>query len=281
MSAEIDVSILIVHTYEKELLRQTLKGLRRAAPKVSYEVIVIDNNPAAGLAEVLKKEFPDTVYITNKTNKGFGGAMNVGIEKSRGRYILIFNPDIIVQPESLEEMVIFMDQNPGVGICGPQLLNPDRSLQYSCYRLPTYLLPVYRRTPLGRFGKGKKAVEDYLMMNVDHSETMDVDSLIGAALFCRREALEDVGLFDERYFMYYEDNDLCRRFWEKGYKVKYYPKSQMVHYHRRASADGGLLNQLMNRFTWIHISSFIKYCRKYRGAINPRENFKPKHVGGI
>ena len=281
MSREIDVSILIVHTYEKELLRQTLKGIRRAAPKVSYEVIVIDNNPVAGLSEVLKTEFPDTFYFVNKKNIGFGGAMNVGIKKARGRYILVFNPDIIVQPESLEEMVRFMDENSEVGMCGPKLLNPDRSLQYSCYRLPTYLLPVYRRTPIGKINRFKKIVEHYLMMHDDHSKTMDVDSLIGAALFCRREALDTAGLFDEQYFMYYEDNDLCRRFWENGYKVKYYPKAEMVHYHRRASADGGLFNQLFNRFTWIQISSFIKYIKKYRGKKNPRENFKQKHVGGI
>lgn len=273
MSDKIDVSILIVHTYEKKLLRQTLRGLRRAAPKVSFEVIVIDNNPAAGLADVLKSEFSDVVYLTNKENKGFGGAMNVGIEKSRGRYILVFNPDIIVQSGSLEELVSFMDQNQDVGISGPKLLNPDKTLQHSCYRQPTHMMPVYRRTPLGKMDFAKKEVDNYLMVHDDHGETMDVDSLIGAALFTRREALDEVGLFDERFFMYYEDNDLCRRFWEKGYRVVYHPKSEMVHYHRRASADGNLFAQLFNKFAWIQIHSFIKYTLKYRGQENPRKAY--------
>ncbi|MBU1126069.1 MAG: glycosyltransferase family 2 protein [Patescibacteria group bacterium] len=277
--SEIDVSILIVHTYEKKLLRQTLRSIRRAAPKISYEVVIIDNNPAAGMEELLNREFSDAVYIKNEKNIGFGGAMNVGIRGSRGRYVLIFNPDIVVHPGSLETMVEYMDLYPDVGIVGPQLLNPDGSLQYSCYALPTLMQPVYRRTPLGKTESGKRSIAEYLMMNVDHSEEMNVDSLIGAALFTRRSTLEEVGLFDERFFMYYEDNDLCRRFWKNGHMVVYLPKAKMTHYHRRASADGGLFKQLTNRFTWIHMNSFVKYIKKYKGQENPRLKFEKEHGG--
>lgn len=280
--SEIDVSIIIVHTYEKKLLRQTLRSIRRAAPKLRYEIITVDNNPSAGLEEMLKKEFQDTVYIQNPKNIGFGGAMNVGIRVAKGRYVLIFNPDLVVHAGSLEALMTYMDTHPDVGVVGPKLINPDGSLQYSCYRLPTYLLPVLRRTPLGKLPFGKRIVDDYLMVNVPHEEEMDVDALIGAALFTRREALDQVGLFDEQFFMYYEDNDLCRRFWENGFRVVYYPGSHMTHYHRRASADGGLWNQIFNRFTWIQISSFLKYVRKYRRAEDPRKDFKPRiHEGGI
>lgn len=266
----VDVSILIVHTFEKSLVRQTLRGLRRAAPRVSVEVIVIDNNPKAGMGELLRREFPEAKYVAMKANVGFGAAMNQGIAAASGRYVLIFNPDIVVTPGSLEELVRYMDENPQVGMCGPQLLNPDGSLQHSCYRLPSALLPAYRRTPLGRLGRGKRIVEHYLMIHDDHTETMDVDSLIGAALFTRRTALDQVGVFDERFFMYYEDNDLCRRFWERGHRVVYHPGARMVHYHRRASADGNLFSQLFSRFAWIQIHSFLKYSRKYRGKPNPR-----------
>lgn len=267
----IDVSIIIVHTYEGRLLRQTLGSIRRAAPKVNFEVIVVDNNPSAGFGEVLTSEFPHMKHMPLEKNVGFGAAMNVGIEAAVGRYILIFNPDIVVQPESLERLTEFMDANPEVGMCGPQLKNPDGSLQYSCYQFPTLMMPVYRRTPLGRFGVGKKAIEDYLMVDEDHNEQMEVDSLIGAALFSRRAALDEVGHFDERFFMYYEDNDLCRRFWESGHKVVYYPKATMIHYHRRASADGSFFRQLLNRFTWIQIISAVKFFIKYNGVDNPRK----------
>ena len=266
----VDVSIVIVHTFEKALVRQTLRGIRRAAPTISYEVIIVDNNPAAGMKEVLDREFPETKYIPLSRNKGFGAVMNEGIRIAQGRYVLIFNPDIIVSPGSLEELVSFMDAHPEIGVVGPQLLNPDGTLQYSCYRIPTPLFPVYRRTPLGLLPHGKRQVENCLMVHDDHSETMDVDSLIGAALFCRAPRLKEVGMFDEQFFMYYEDNDLCRRFWEAGDRVVYHPAAKMTHYHRRASADGNLFAQLLSRYTWIQMASFVKYALKYKGRPNPR-----------
>lgn len=268
----VDVSIIIVHTFEKRLVRQTLRGIRRAAPKLNYEIVIVDNNPSAGLYDVLRTQFPRVKYVPMRKNMGFGGGMNEGIRASKGRYVLIFNPDIVVGPGSLEELVAFMDSNQDVGVCGPKLKNPDGSLQHSCFRQPTFMLPLYRRTPVGRLGFAKKIVDDYLMIGDDHSDTMNVDALIGAALFTRRSTLEDIGLFDERFFMYYEDSDLCRRFWENGMRVVYHPKAEMVHYHRRASADGGLLNQLMSRFAWIHIHSALKYHIKYHGVSNPRLN---------
>lgn len=274
MSTDLDLSVIIVHTFEKRMIRQTLRGIRRAAPKIRFEVIVVDNNPPAGMEEVLTNEFPDARYLRNPKNIGFGAAMNVGIREARGRYVLIFNPDIVVQPGSLEELVRFMDEHPNVGVCGPQLRNPDGSLQYSCYRVPNILIPAYRRTPLGKTSFGRSAVDHYMMHHDDHEQDMDVDSLIGAALCTRASALPKVGLFDEQFFMYYEDNDLCRRFWENGYRVVYHPAAKMIHYHRRASADGGLLRQLTNRFAWIQIHSALKYFFKYRGKGNPREAYQ-------
>ena len=273
-AANADLSIIIVHTYEKDQLRQTLRSIRRAAPKLHLEIIIVDNNPAALLYEdVLKPEFPEARYIPLKANGGFGAGMNHGIRVASGRYVLIFNPDLVVQPGSLEALVTFMDAHKDVGICGPRLTNPDGTLQYSCYRLPTALLPVYRRTPLGKTRRGKQEVDDYLMKDFDHMSERDVDALIGAALCVRRELFQTVGLFDEQFFMYYEDNDLCRRFWEHGYRVVYLPSSLMMHYHRRASADGGIWRQLTSRFAWIQMASFLKYRKKYRDKPNPRETF--------
>ncbi len=265
-----DVSILIVHTYEKRLLRQTLKGIYRAAPQLRFEILVIDNNPAEGFGDILSVEFPEVRHIPLERNVGFGAAMNRGIEASSGRYVLIFNPDIVVQPGSLETLMGFMDAHPDVGICGPRLHNPDGSLQHSCYRFPQVMTPAYRRTFLGKTPQGKRALSHYLMLDDDHDQTMDVDSLIGAALFTRRKMLEETGLFDEQFFMYYEDNDLCRRFWENGYRVVYHPESMMTHYHRRASADGSFVQQLFSRFAWIQIHSALKFFWKYRGKDNPR-----------
>ncbi len=265
-----DLSILIVHTFEKRLVRQTLRSLRRAAPKLVIEVIVIDNNPAAGMVDILRREFPEVRYVAMDKNRGFGSAMNAGIRIAKGTYTLIFNPDIIVAPGTLEALFAYMETNPHVGIVGPRLNNPDGTLQYSCYRFYEPMVPVYRRTPLGKTTRGAAAIDRFLMKDFDHAVSAEVDWLMGSALFTRSAALAEVGHFDDRFFMYLEDSDLCRRFWEAGHKVVYNPEVSMVHYHRRASGDGTLLQQLFSRLTREHIKSAIKYFRKYSGKENPR-----------
>lgn len=265
-----DVSILIVHTFERRLIRQTLRGLRRAAPQLHVEVLIIDNNPVAGVADMLKKEFPEVRYFA-KNNEGFGSAMNVGIKNARGKYVLIFNPDIIISAGALEKLFKYMEANPQVGTVGPKLLNADGSLQYSCYRYHEPLVPVLRRTPLGKLPWAKKIIDRFLMKDVSHDHAMEVDWIMGSAMFTRADALAKVGSFDERFFMYFEDTDLCWRLWEDGYKVIYYPEAVMVHYHRRASADGSIFQQLRSPLTWRHIESAYKFFRKHAGQQNPRE----------
>lgn len=265
-----DVSILIVHTFEQRLIRQTLRGLRRAAPQLFVEVLVIDNNPAAGIATMLKREFPEVRYFA-KMNDGFGSAMNVGIKHARGKYILIFNPDIILSPTALEGLFAYMESHPQVGIVGPKLLNADGSLQYSCNRFHDPLVPILRRTPLGRLAWGQRIVDRFLMKDADHDQVQEVDWLMGSALFTRAAALQQAGVFDERFFMYFEDTDLCWRFWEAGYQVIYNPEAVMIHYHRRASADGSVFRQLRSPLTWRHIESAYKFFRKHSGQSNPRE----------
>lgn len=271
-----DLSILIVHTFEKRLVRQTLRGIRRSAPQLHYEVIVIDNNPDAGMLEVLKRDFPEVRYVAMDANRGFGAAMNEGIKEAQGKYVLVFNPDIIVSPGALEALYAFMESHPDVGVVGPKLQNPDGTLQYSCYRFHEPMTPVYRRTPLGRLPMGKAAINRFLMTDSSHDTIADVDWVMGSAMFTRRSALDEVGIFDDTIFMYFEDTDLCRRFWEKGYRVVYNPEVSMVHYHRRASGDGGLFRQLFSRMTRHHIRSAIYYFRKYSGKPNPRAEFFAK-----
>lgn len=270
MSHKVDVSILIVHATGPDLVRHTLRGIRRSAPRLSYEVIVVDNASHLGLGDIIRRDFQHVKYIQAERNWGFGKGMNIALKEAVGEYILIFNPDIIMDQGSLESMYNFMKSDPSIGICGPRLYNPNGTLQYSCFRQPTLFLPALRRTPLGKIGPGKKIVDHYLMKEVDHENVMDVDSVLGGAMLTRRDVLNDIGVFDERFFMYYEDNDICRRAWEKGYRVVYFPESKMMHYYRRLTADGGLIKQVLNYFTWVQISSFIKYMIKYYNKPNPR-----------
>ncbi len=269
MSA-VDLSILIVHTFERDLVRQTLRAIRRAAPALNYEVVVIDNNPALGLETILKREFAGVNYLSRNYNAGFGSSMNVGIKAARGKYVLVFNPDILVDTGSLEKMFAYMEAHPEVGILGPKLLNADGTLQYSCYRSPRTIVPLLRRTWLGKLPFGRKIIDQFLMKDVSHETIMEVDWLMGSAMFIRQSLLQNIGGFDERFFMYFEDTDLCRRAWQTGAKVVYFPEASMVHYHRRASADGSFFMQLLNPLTRQHIASAIKYFLKYSGQHHPR-----------
>lgn len=267
----IDVSVIIVGYKNSRLVRQTLKGIRRAAPSVSYEILISENDPDEATARMAAAEFPEVRVLNNKANLGFGSAMNRGIEAAQGRYILVFNPDIVVKTGAFEELVRYMDAHPEAGIVGPRLRNPDGGLQFSCYTFMEPKTVLYRRLP---FVRRLKQVQDHLgaytMADWDHGTTREVDYLLGAAMLVRREALQQVGGFDPEYFMYFEDQDLCRRFWKAGWKVVYHPGAELIHYHRRETADGNFLRQLTHPLTRVQIKSAVYYFKKYRGETNPR-----------
>ena len=266
-----DVSIMIVHYNTPGLLRQTLKGIRRAAPKVRYEVIVIDNNPKERIPTSIKTEFPEIQIIESERNCGFGQGMNIAMDEARGRFLFVFNPDIVMHPGSLETLVAFLETQKDVGIVAPKLCNPDGKVQSSCYRFMEPKTIVYRRLPfIGRLPFVKKHLEHYLMSDWNHEEMRNVDYALGAALCIRREALMEVGVFDPNLFMYFEDQDLCRRFWGAGWRVVYEPKAQMTHYHRRETAEGNFLSQLLHPLTRIQIKSAVYYYKKH-GSSRPKQ----------
>lgn len=267
MVCMIDVSILIVHYNTPGLLRQTLKGIFRANPSVSYEVIVVDNNPACRIKEKIESEFPQVKTLVSPRNVGFGQGMNLAMDVALGRYIFVFNPDIILMPGALESLRQFMDTHHDVGMVGSRLLNPDGSVQHSCYRFMEPMIIPYRRVPfLRRLSFAKRAVDAYLMVGEDLSRIRDVDYLLGAAMFVRREAMEQVGGFDPEFFVYFEDQDWCRRFWLAGWRVVYHPHVSLIHYHRRETAEGGFIGQLLNPLTRVQIKSALYYYKKYKGG---------------
>jgi len=260
----VELSILIVYMNGARIARQTLRNLRRIAPQTSCEIIVIDNNAKAGFGNTLAKEFPEIRYIPMDKNLGFGTAMNVGIRAAKGEMVFIFNPDLAPEPGSLDCMVKKLRSDASIGMLAPQLLNTDRSLQYSIFTYQTLLIPVLRRTFLGRTSWGEKKVAEFQMRDRDHSKEQDVDWVMGSAMLAWKKDLLALGGFDEQFFMYLEDEDLCRRMHGFGKRVVYFPEACMIHYHRRASADGSLFRQIFNPLTWQHIRSALLYAKKYR-----------------
>lgn len=267
MSA-IDLSLLLVHTFESRIARQTLRNIRRIAPQIQLEILVIDNNPRAGFGALLAKEFPEVRYLPMDKNRGFGSAMNVGIRAAKGEMVFVFNPDLAPEIGSFEKLLAYIRAHDEVGMVGPRLQNPDGSLQYSAFAHPTLLIPALRRTFLGKTMWGKNVLAAFQLRDRDHTLTQQVDWLMGSAMLARRADLLALGGFDERFFMYYEDADLCRRIHEMGKQVIYFPEARMIHYHRRASADGSFIRQIFNPLTWQHIRSAIVYAKKYRHGTN-------------
>lgn len=261
------LSIIIVNYNQKNLTKICVEGILKLRPKIDYEIIVVDNASTDQSQETIKQLSKSVnipfKFILNKKNLGLAKACNLGIKEAKGKYILILNPDIVVLENSIEKLYQFMEENPLVGVCGPKLLNPDKSIQTSYFRFPQWYIPLLRRTFLGKFSWAKKRLTEYMMTDFDHQKDQEVDWLLGACLMIRKKALEEVGLFDERFFLYFEDVDLCRSMKKAGWKVYYYSGAEMVHYYQRTSAEQEGVFALFSRITWIHILSAIKYFLKW------------------
>jgi GT2 family glycosyltransferase len=259
-----DLSIVILNYHSKNLIQQLVKGITALHIPLQHEIIVVDNNSKDGIEAVLAEQHPSVIFVQSSENRGYAAGNNLGIAKAQGKYILILNPDIVVVNDAIQKLYAFMEAHPEVGIAGPKLTYPNHELQESCSRWPSILMPLYRRTWLKNTSRGKKWLQHYFYRDWDHNENREVDWLNGASLIIRKEALIKVGLLDERFFLYLEDTDWCRRFWESGYKVYYVADATMFHYHKRSSAESGLLQSLFRRSSRAHIVSFIKYLWKYR-----------------
>lgn len=264
-----DLSVIIVNYRMRGMLAQCLRGIERLHLSITHEVIVVDNASRDGSIEMVRERFPSVRLIANARNKGLAVANNLGIRAASGTYLLLLNPDIAVLDGSIEVLVHFLASHDDVGLVGPRLLNPDRTTQAACYRFPTPWIPIFRRTPFGRLPAARRKLRHYLMLDWDHRTNRPVDWVLGAAMLIKRRALDDVGLMDERFFLYFEDVDLCRRMWRANWKVLYVADAVMVHYHQRLSAEHPGFRGVFTRATRIHIASGIRYFLKYRRIHEP------------
>ncbi len=265
-----DLSIIILNYKQKNLVKNCLKNILALNLNLEYEIIVIDNASSDGCMEMVKKEFLSEIsfnkikMLESKVNNGYASGNNLGIKEAKGKYILILNPDITVLSGSIEKMFQFMEKNSDCAICGPKLLNPDRSVQISSFRFPKWYTPIFRRTFLKQFNFTKKELQRYQMLDLNEDEIKKTGWLMGACVMIKKTVIEKVGLMDEHYRLYFEDTDWCKRFWNAGYKVYYFPQAEMIHFHQRLSAQEFGLKSVLNPSTRIHIISAIKYFWKWR-----------------
>ena len=266
------LSIIINHYHTPEILEVCLKSLGKSLSGADfrYEIIVVDGATIEKTEEMIKEKFPEMIFISFKKNVGFGKLVNAGIKKSRGEILFIINADIIIEDKNaIPAMMKYLEENKSIGLLGPQLLNINDTPQQSCFRFYTPWVVLCRRTFLGRISWGKKILNNFLMKDIFENKKItspiSADWLMGSAFMMRKSAVGKVGCLDENFFMYFEDVDWARRFWENGYKVIYFPAAKMYHYHFQSSKKkGGLKDLLFNKYTQIHLSSAWKYFRKYK-----------------
>jgi hypothetical protein len=259
------LSIVVTNHKTPELLKLCLESIPVAVGSLDYEIFVLDAEAEEETDEMMAEKFPEIKYKAFKENTGYAKLVNIGIKEATGKYLAILNADMVLTKDALVLMVEEMDRHPEIGILGPQLLNLDGSIQESCFHFHHISTIIYRRTFLGKTKAGRKEIDYFSMRDFDHKSVKEVDWMMGTALLVRVEAIKKVGLMDERFFVYFEDTDWCRRFELAGFKVIYYPTAKMYHYHRRVSKKtSGLADLLVNRYTWVHIISALKYFWKYR-----------------
>ncbi len=234
-----DISIIIVN-YNSSYLNETIKSIKNTV-KISYEIIIIDNNSN----KALQFNNSNIKIIKNQHNLGFAKANNQGIRIAKSKYILLLNPDIILKKDTIEETINFMEKNKHSNIVGCKLLNEDGSLQYSCRTFPTPFIFLARNTPLKHIFK--KILYEHDMKDYDHKNTKKVDWISGAFMMLR-----DRYYFDENFFLYLEDVDLCRRIGN----VYYSPEAEAIH-------TGSYGSSKKFKLFLIHLKSIFYYFSKY------------------
>jgi N-acetylglucosaminyl-diphospho-decaprenol L-rhamnosyltransferase len=223
------LSVIIVSYNTSRLLRQCLESLGNNACSHELEIFVVDNDSADDSVEMVRVHFPQVKLIANKKNMGFAAANNQAYKEFTGKYLILLNPDARVQPGAIDRAVAFMEENPEVGICGGRLLNANGQLEPSARRFPNSLFKFLIISGLSdKFSSSKffsKADYKYF----DHRSAIEVEWVPGTFSLIRRDMLEEIGFFDERFYLYYEETDLCLRARRAGWKVFFCPEAEVIH----------------------------------------------------
>jgi N-acetylglucosaminyl-diphospho-decaprenol L-rhamnosyltransferase len=228
------------------------------------EIIVVDNYSKDDSMKILRSllgQGKNIKLLETKRNLGFSGGNNLGSKEASGKYILIINPDTTLENDVVEKMFLFLEENNEVGIIGPQLVFPNGTIRDSYRTFPTMLDIIIKRTPLSIFFP--RRMRDYLQWDKSPYEKREVDWLVGACMFMKKDLFEGIGKFDERFFLFFEDTDLCRKCHLNGKKVVYFPDAK-GHDNQNRLSSGGMLSFLWKNTVRIHILSAIKYFWKWR-----------------
>lgn len=255
----VDLSIVIVSWNVKDLLRRCLASIAQTSASLACEVFVVDNASEDGSPQMVASEFPHTILIANTANLGFTRGNNQALRRAQGRYALLLNPDAELTAGALQTMTGYLDAEPHSGVVGPQLVFPDGRIQSSRRRFPSAQTLFVESTILQRRLAQSTMLQNYYVKDRPDDATQDVDWLVGACLMVRRAAIEQVGLLDERFFMYSEEMDWCLRLKRAGWRVVYLPAARVIHHEAGSSEQVKAAQQI-----YFH-SSKVAYAAKHFG----------------
>ena len=273
MNSSIDLSVIIVNYNVKDFLQSLLLSLNKALKNISHEIIIVDNASTDGSVELIKNNFQNITLIANKENLGFSRANNQGLKNSNGKYLLLINPDTIVSEDTISEMINFFKNNPGTGLAGCKILNPDGSLQLACRRsFPGPWTSFCKVTGLSSLFPKSKIFARYNLTYLDENRSYEVDAVSGSFMMFTREVYEKIGGLDEEYFMYGEDLDFCYRIQKVGYKIFYVHNTKIIHYKgestKRSTLDETrIFYNAMHLFVKKHFSTSLLVEFILRSAI--------------
>jgi GT2 family glycosyltransferase len=259
------LSIIIVNYNVEYFLEQCLNSVYKALGNVEGEVFVVDNNSIDSSVEMVEKKFPQVKLIANKENFGFSQANNQAIKISSGEYVLLLNPDTVVEEDTFERVVEFMDENPDAGGLGVKMLDgKGKFLPESKRGLPTPAVAFYKIFGFSRIFPRSKRFSQYHLGYLDNDEVNEIEILSGAFMLMRKAALDKVGLLDEAFFMYGEDIDLSYRIIKGGYKNYYFPKTRIIHYKGESTKKSSI------NYVFVFYNAMIIFAKKHFSEKNAR-----------
>ena len=238
----VDLSIIIVNYHHSHILSDCLESVYKTIEKIQFEIILVDNSSKDdGLKSILKR-YPKTQYIKNSKNIGFSRANNQGAKLASGDFLLFINPDTIMIEKAVESMLNHIRSDSSIGVLGPKVLNLDGSIQYSCREFPTIWSGLFNRYSLmTRLSPNNRYSKDYLMLDYDHNSTRSVDWVSGCCMMMSKSTFNKANGFDENYFLFIEDVDLCQVIKKQGLRVVYFPNAKI--FHKISSSNSRLTPQ--------------------------------------
>lgn len=251
------LSIVIVNWNTRDYLLGALRTIHAHRPPFEFETIVVDNASADGSAEAVRREFPNVILLENSRNAGYAEANNQGIASARGDFVLLLNPDVEIPPGALETAVRIAERTPRLGALGAKQLYPDGSVQPSLRGFPTPANVLYEAVGLSRLFPNSRRFGAYRMRWFRYDVEADVDQPMGTFLLIPRTALEDVGVLDERFAIFFNEVDWCYRARRRGWRIVFSPEVCITHY------GGGSTRQVAPAMAWESRRGLLDFYRKH------------------